>query len=52
MFRRIKNLWRLSDINPDLIGFKWTDTKKSFNQNMAIVIEDDAPDMFPNEEEQ
>ncbi len=52
MLRRLKNLWKLSDIDPDKysVGFKWTGTIKPQTQdtgikmqNLATIIDLSAP---------
>lgn len=58
MFRRLKNLWHLSEIDlkheplqiteegNEKDGFKWTGFIKSTNNKQATVIELDTPDFF------
>lgn len=61
MFRRLRNLWKLSDIDPDKysLGFKWTGYKKAVNQPEEItltkypatILEDDPKEMFEEHQE-
>ncbi len=55
MFRRLRNLWNLSEIEvkrqPAKKGMVNDAVRIILGKQSAIIIEDDKPDLFPEHEE-